>query len=381
MDYIGNDLFNLQNKIQSLQQNLSHNRKNTYVIRKLNPVAKESDLFLEKIRNYFNYSEKFLEHDYTMIINRKLRGPRYKNDKSLISHSVVCDEQLVGSHDNLNKVKPTTKMSRQSSVTSFKSFNKNNSILSTTKLKYTNNKKDETNQLEKCSKSFVSDNQIDSIYSKFSNYKYMNRNNVNNFLNGLPNNIKKEILNQEKILFANEMHNYDVKKISKILKYKLKSSKPEKFLLNSFHESILKKQAIDLIYKDKCKDLNSDTTDWILNLRKINNPKKRFNEVRFYPIGNDKWHMIRDFPFKEEEFTLIPGKGSINKLENNFKKYKNSQVINIRKLKLLKDINSNIIEGKDLLNEEIQLVKQYSGRKILHNKIEIDQEEVIIEKY
>lgn len=372
MDYSVNLLNNLQNKVLSLRQDLSYDKKSTYVIKKLDPILFKTENYRKKIQIQFKNSDKFLQNDYTMIINKRLKGPRYKDDKTIIPHSVVCDYRVIESNEKRNKVNP--KLSRQLSSSSFKSYNKNNSMLSTTKLKYTSNKKDELqNQIEKSSKSFISDSQIDYIYSKYSNYKKINLSNINNFLNEIPYDIRKKIMDQEKLLKAHEDYNNDIETISKRIQRKLKTSNSD-LLLKNTDKSLLKKQAISLLKNNNTfQNSNVDlSNDWILNLR--NHSSKRFNEVRFYPYGKDKWHMIREKPCKENEYTIHPG--SYEKIPNKF--YSN---LNFKKIKFLKDMNQNLLEGQDLLKEELKLVKQLTGRKILHNRTEIDKEEIIIKNY
>jgi hypothetical protein len=140
-------------------------------------------------------------------------------------------------------------------------------------------------------------------------------------------------------------------KISK----EIKKSKSE-LLMNRYEEYRKKKEERDV----KSVDENLGMFAWVLSLRKSNVPEE--NNSTYLNIGKPHlplYQFIKESP------------SSLNKLET------------IRNPAKSKDNKAFMIKGKNLIEEEISVVKNMKGRKLLFNDEErrINKFELIDQKY
>lgn len=214
-----------------------------------------------------------------------------------------------------------------------------------------------------------------NIYREYKNLEEENKSKRKSIILGndkLPNDIIKEIgknlLEQENVLNNQQKLKNDSVLLSKTLSKKIKR-KEKDLLYNKIEEYRFKKQLIELIEKSKSVRDKFGANYWVADLRR----PKTHSDIRFVYSNTSNVispDMMIDYADKDFEFVSDPSMQNSSRyfhLLKNLDVFKNVQKFNASNLEQMKGIE--VIKGKNLLNQELNLVNNLKEKNIKQFKI------------
>lgn len=233
-------------------------------------------------------------------LGRAIRGPRFDKDKKIIAHSIIGDPLIFKSPKKFEK------------HLTFKHFI-NKTILN---LNSTSKKKESKNPY-----SYIQEEKINELYNKIDHdikNKKKEKVKLNDFLNNVPINIKKELNKQEICLKSQEKFFDYNKNISKYLAKK-SNKKEDELLINLQGQHRIKKEYEDLIYNKTITSFENKIpeTNWMMNLRQYKNNNLPSTSYIFYgDIYNPLWIPVREKTNKSVEIIRNPKMKTFRNFKN-----------------------------------------------------------------
>jgi hypothetical protein len=246
--------------------------KKTYMVSKL---PEESNLH-RLIRSSFEDPNQYLHINPSMIIGRKIRGPRSDCDLQIVPHSIV------GS------------VSQYEEAMSMKRNNSNKSLKYSAKLSMFTQTLRKEEKFRNPTIEQVDDNKLKAIFHDYTNLKYKNQTTKNDYLKKLPDDISSRLIFQEHKLdrYQNEEKRFDT--LSKFLAKRAKKDQKD-LLVNKTDSQRMKKEINELLDKEKPIDERYGFYNWSISLRR----PKNFNGTRHSIINlgspiNPIWQTIKE---------------------------------------------------------------------------------------
>ena len=272
------------------------------------------------------------------------------NNNNIDSNNKPFSQQLPTS--NISKIRPTTgKSISNNSLTNKKKFS-SKPISSTARMR------------PQSSNIHYEYKSKDDLYKIFSDSKqreiFSQKCGTNKLLPNIANTKTLEnYLYQEKILnLINKKKNSDSKMSKKLSKL---CGKDEKNLLyNNIESYRLRKQMVDILDKEKPLNEKFGKHFWMISLR---HPKHLENiRVNYINVGTEKneiWKPLLEYPYEPVEIVQNPDNKFIKNKYGNIinEDYFNNETKRLNaKLMNMNDINSLVVNGKNLRNEEFNKI-------------------------
>ena len=320
----------------------------TLIINSLSNYENKKDI-IKKVDNFFQDENKYLDLKQKIFVGKKPSGPKLDNNKNLIYYSLVGDPRLYG---RLHGAKQSIKRASAAIKMSENVLSKQKNLIV----------------------DVVNNDDLNNLYSDIQKRTKENKEKLNDdYLNDLPNLIKKELKHQEKNLEETKKKNNENLKMENLLIKKTKK-KREKLLINDPELYQIKRGILNNIEDKEPIDSKLGVNNWYYNLRR---PKK-FNGIRDIYINirspeNPFWGRFFETSPKiisRNRKPIIKAKTFIKDLEKN--PYLPKIPHAFGSIEEMKSMNNLLIKGKNLLEFEKNLELNSPGKKKLYNRDQLE---------
>ena len=321
------------------------------------------------------------ENNYTVNSRNNNNNNIIKKNSEKIIHTLVkkesnatLNDSMHINNDNINKTLFKMYQNNINNINIYKEINKtiSNESLSSKNIyninKYNDNNNKKNKNIFNRRLSNMKSEKINNNFNKF--YSNLNENNKIDILKKqkqylttetscktYKKELAKKLVYQEKTLLNSLNIKNKTKRMSLYMSNKLKIPK-EKLLMNKTEFFRISSEIKTKLNKQMEKTYIEDNFDWKNDLKNFNN-KKSYEET------------IRNPNYKSH---YLPNKNFYS-LENKYLKKRLSKKNLIKFINNLENIKNNFdelfIEGKNLLNFELELAKSIKGKKILNNFEEV----------
>ena len=341
-----------------MEKKLEESKKLFYITKNVNPEE------LKIIKENFEDPNKYLSLDSRI----KVGLLPFKSKKSQTNRNILTENLNIYSK-NTNEITNETKEKRPKSnfipnkINNIKIENNSNGISSS------NNRKILSSVRMRSQSSHIhyelkSKEELLKIFSDSKEREiFSNKIGSNDFLPNFAN--AKTIENyiyQEKILDLINKKKNNESKMSKKLS-KLCKKKEKNLLFNNIENYRLKKQMVEILEKEKPLNEKVGKHFWMISLR---HPKHLENiRINYINVGTDQKEIIKpllEFPYEPIEIIQNPNNKFIkNKFGNIInEEYFNNETKRLNvKINNMNEINSLIINGKNLRNEEFNELNNF----------------------
>ena len=368
-------------EIDNLTKNKNQSR--TLLLKKLNKSNSQINNIKAKISEFFLSSDKFLEDNNKILINRKI------NLKKIIPIDLQEKQNLQKQHGKKNSFSLKNTSAKSSNLRAI-SNHKNNNMIS----------KDENSNISLLKNFEVIDKEkLKSIFISFKNSK-QTRNKKNKILTdedskeikskffseadntkNIPSSISSYLDVQNRRLIKKKNIDKKSRETSKYLSRKL-HKKENDLLFNSVHLYRFKKE---ILGKENAKDnynnvnnLQSYLFKWTSSLRRPQNfYGKRESYINVSSDTNPLWSIVVEKYPITKEISIKSGYDLDNNQE--YKEFIRKKNIDNDKIKNLESLDTIEISGKKLYDLEYEREMSSNNSKILH-KVFVDNGKVIMYK-
>ena len=389
---LNNSLNQNNTKDNPISKSSLKSKKHCLSIKKINIKAKENKYYSQALQNMFFNPDIYLNHDYKG--KKVIIGKKYEKVKGI--------KELYDYYYRYNKRRKTLESKVQLKSLSFfqKILNKSKSLNS--KLNKIQDISRKTSSLSETSKTLlaspsknevkdisVSDNDLKILYKEIVEREERNKKkkidfySEKNFLNeaqGMGMGLMLKL--QEKILrIKNKRNKMNQKLSNKIIN--ITSKDKDRILMNEQKDVlIIKGKNLDkelTMFNLANQNVDENLKNWIYNLRKNKQEEQKIEmqspEEKIYSNKNFIFSPNKsDINIRKQLFKKISINNSINinvnkeEKENKLIDIKNSRKNYVNKNYLNKSMSLNLahnlfIQGKNLLNQEIKLSKEFFGKK------------------
>jgi hypothetical protein len=332
-------------------------KQRPYTARKLNP--EKDNACIEKLEEYFNDPNKYLEVDNKLIIGKPIKG-------------TTLDEN--------NKPKPFTY------IGTIDQFHKPNDIISNPPSKLKSQRSINSPKLPPMNYEIIDDKKLNKIFEEAKARVKNNEVKINNCIENNKNIqrlTKEKFYQQERILKETDNERCRSANLNKKLADKTKKNNEELLIFESdgLHTKKQIKQKID--NKRPLVETYGDYA-WMMDLKR---PKLisqiRTAYVNLAPkINNLLFDEVKEYPKKPVEFTHRPFTPGIKQLDR-FKEFDGVLKKNRIDTARIKEMPGLCIQGQNLLDDEFKRARKQSGKKYLYKEsyAHKQKEEVYKENY
>jgi hypothetical protein len=339
-----------------LLSNLNHfDKKRPYTSRKLDPKIDIEGV--EKIGDYFNNPDKYLELSNNIIVGKLVKGPRFDDMNKPIPFTYV------GQKDQFNEDRKNDRRERSSILQP-----------SHASMFLRNNIKKRTERLFKAPVNYeiIDERRVNFLFDNARQRVMSNTGKLNEFIDKnekIKSMTRERFYQQEKILSINETERCKTAELTTKVANRL-NKKDDELLMHRSDAFNTKKQIKDIIENGKDSVEKWGNNHWLIDLKR----PKILSRVRTAYINvapgknSEKFDILNDYPKKPVELIHRPNSTGLENVGLFGKEFAGAMRKNNINLDHMKTMSMLGLEGKSLLEEELKRAKMTTGKKYLYKE-------------